>query len=44
MRSLPGTDAALVVLVGGTQEKYRWRGSNAMALSTAGASPGMTRE
>lgn len=26
MRSLPSTDAALVVLTGGTQEKYRWTG------------------
>ncbi len=25
MRSLPGTNSALVVLAGGTQEKYRWR-------------------
>ena len=26
MRSLPGTNAALVVLAGGAQEKYRWPG------------------
>jgi thiamine biosynthesis lipoprotein len=26
MRSLPGTETALVVLAAGTQEKYRWRG------------------
>jgi thiamine biosynthesis lipoprotein len=26
MRSLPGTETALLVLAGGTQEKYRWRG------------------